>query len=70
MPYHEFLRWMAYRQKRGTLNLGMRIEHGSALLATLYANVKAGKPKYKIPDFMPHFEEPPISLDEAMRTWR
>jgi hypothetical protein len=52
------------------LNLGLRIERGSALLSTLYANSKSKNGGYKIYDFMPHEEEPPISLEEAMKTWR
>ena len=60
---------MAYRNKRGTLNTGMRAEWAAALLATLYANSKSKNGGYTVYDFMPHEEEPPVSLDDAMKTW-
>lgn len=70
ISYPEFLQWVTYRRKRGTLNLGMRVEHGSALLAALYANSKSKNGGHKVIDFMPHQEEAPISLDDAMEKWR
>lgn len=69
LSYTEFCRWMAYRRKRGSFNVGMRLEHGSALLATLYANARSKNGGYKLTDFMPHMEEPPVSLETAMHTW-
>jgi hypothetical protein len=65
---NEFMSWLAYRKKRGSLHVGMRVEYGSALLATLYANSKSKRP-YKIWDFMQHDEEKPISIEQAMETW-
>ncbi len=70
MPYREFLQWRRYRQKRGTLNLGLRMDRGSALLAMLYANAKSGKAKYRIWDFLPHEDEPAITLEQAMKQWQ
>lgn len=61
---------MAYRKKRGTLNIGMRVEWGAALLAALYANTNSKKGGYKIHDFMLHEEETPINIEKAMETWR
>lgn len=52
----------------GSLHVGMRVERGSALLAALYANSHS-KETYKLYDFMPHEEEPVISLDQALETW-
>lgn len=46
----------------------MRVERGSALLATLFVNSKSKTP-YKIYDFMPHEDEPPIDLESAMKEW-
>lgn len=60
---------MRYRAKRGSLNLGMRIERGSALLATLYANVHSKHGGHKLYDFMPHEDEPAMTLEQAMATW-
>jgi len=65
----EFRRWVEYRRKRGSLNWGMRIERGCALLATLYANTHTDKVKYKVYDFMPHESEPELTLEEAMASW-
>ncbi|EPH0529390.1 phage tail assembly protein T [Pseudomonas aeruginosa] len=70
LSYPEFLSWCKFRSKRGSLHLGMRIERGSALLATLYANSHSKDGGYKIYDFMLHEKEPAISLDAAIDTWR
>ena len=69
LSYAEFGIWVKYRQLRGSLNLGMRVERGSALLATLYANSKSKNGGYKIYDFMAHEEESVPTLEEAMETW-
>lgn len=71
MSYPEFISWQKYRQRRGSLNLGMRVERGAALLATLYANrhLEQGKPKLGLHDFMDHADEPEMSLEEAMEKW-
>lgn len=69
LTYGEFLTWMKYRQKRGSLNIGMRVERGAALLATLYANSKSKAGSYTLYDFMPHAEEPETTIEEAMASW-
>lgn len=71
IDYAEFLTWAAFRQKRGSLHLGMRMEHGFALLASMYANAhrKQHSPALKLYDFMPHMEEQAVSLDQAMEKW-
>lgn len=69
LSYSEFISWQKYRAKRGSLNLGMRVERGAALLATLYANAHSKQGGYKLFDFMPHEEEPPVSLETAMEKW-
>lgn len=70
MSLPEFRRWVAYRNKRGSLNWGMRIERGFALLATLYANRNSSAPTpFKIYDFMPHESEPEMTLEEALASW-
>jgi len=70
ISHAEFVRWAQYRAKRGTLNQGMRMERGSALLATLYANAhrKEGSPAYKIHDFAPHHDQPELTLDD-LKSW-
>lgn len=61
---------MAYIRKRGTLNTGMRVEHGAALIACVLANINSKKGGFKVYDFMPHEEEPPETLEQAMDTWK
>ena len=71
ISYPEFVRWAQYRAKRGSLNQGMRIERGAALLATLYANAHRGKDSapYDLHDFAPHHDQPELTLEEAMASW-
>ena len=69
LSYPEFRQWCKYRRKRGSLNMGMRIERGTAMLATLYANSKSQKGGYKIYDFMQHDSEQPLTLEQAMESW-
>ena len=66
----EFNRWVEYRNKRGTLNLGRRIERAAAL--TVYHSTQRKKTSgedWSLWDFMPHEEEPELSLDSAMAHW-
>mgnify|MGYP003125549520 FL=1 len=70
LGYQEALQWMKYRRLRGGFNLGMRVERGSAQLSTLYANAHSKNGGYKIYDFMPHMEEPPMTLEQAMEKWK
>lgn len=69
MSYKEYLSWCRYRSKRGSLNVGMRVEHGSALLGALYANSKSKHGGLTVYDFAPHHERPEITLDQAMKEW-
>lgn len=70
ISFSEFQQWIKYRKKRGSLNIGMRVERGAALLATLFANSKSKNGGYRLYDFMPHEEEPPIPLEQAMESWQ
>lgn len=66
------MRWAAYRGKRGSFNNGMRIEAGAALNAAISVNTHSKK-TYKQRDFMPHAdadEDTPITLSEAMESWK
>jgi hypothetical protein len=51
MTYVEAMDWMRYRLQTGSLNLGLRLDEGFALLATVFNNVMGGKAKFS--DFMP-----------------
>jgi len=67
--YSEFLTWQKYRRKRGSLNQSLRLERGFGLLSALFVNSKS-KHKTSIYDFCPHLDQPPITLNEAMKTWK
>lgn len=69
ISYPEFLTWCAFRRKRGTLNPGLRIDRAAALLASLYVNAHSKDGKHTLYDFTPYEEAPPVSLDEAMKSW-
>lgn len=71
LSYEEVQRWAAYRKKRGSLNVGMRIEYGTAMLAKLFIDFhrKKGANPVPIHELMPHEEEPEITLEDAMKNW-
>lgn len=71
LSYEEVQRWAAYRKKNGSLRTPQHIERGFAMLATLYVNSrrKRGSNPFSIFDFMPHEDEPGISLEDAKKTW-
>ncbi|MFC2974708.1 hypothetical protein ACFOJE_21175 [Azotobacter bryophylli] len=71
ISYPEFLQWMRYRRRRGSLNVGQRVEMAIASLSALYANAhrKEHAPAFKWYDFAPHHEEPELTLEQAMANW-
>lgn len=69
LSYSEFLGWAAYRNKRGSLHIGYHVEGSLAILSTMFANANTKNGGYKFYDFAPHHEEPPITLEQAMREW-
>lgn len=60
---------MAYVEQNGTLNQGLKIEHGFALLATILNNVHGGKAAFD--DFLPRrgevLEEAEASAQDLFR---
>lgn len=58
ISYEEYLWWVAYLNKRGSLNLGQRIDGSTAMLAHLVATAAGIKHKsgraLRMSDFMPH----------------
>lgn len=70
ISYPEYLTWLKYRRKRGSLHTGMRVEHGTALLATLYANAHSKDGGHQLHDFAPYHDEPPMDLERAMERWQ
>lgn len=54
--YADYVDLLAYIKKNGSLDLGLRAENNTALLAVIANNAAGGKAK--ITDFMPHAESP------------
>lgn len=55
MSHAEFFAWCTYIQKRGSLNLGPRLEQGFALIATVINRSNGGRAQMS--DFLPKREE-------------
>lgn len=73
LTHAEFLDWVAYLRKRGTLHVGMRLEVGFALIASLIARATGGDAEML--DFMPHaenevLEDTPENLMKLMQPKR
>lgn len=71
MTYAEFVVWMKFRAKRGSLHLGMRVEMALAQFQALYVNSKTGKdaPRLYQQDFAPHMDPRVESLEDAVASW-
>lgn len=54
MTHAESLKWAAYMQKRGSLNLGRRIDRGFAMLTKWLLTVNGHKAE--VEDFLPRSE--------------
>jgi len=71
LTHTEFIVWCKFRNKRGSLNQGMRIETALAQFQAFYANCHTRKDAAKLftQDFAPHMDAREVTLVEAMRTW-
>lgn len=69
ISHREFIMWVQYRNKRGSLNAGQRVEFGNAMLASLYANAHSKHGGLTVYDFAPHHDAPALTLDQAMKQW-
>lgn len=67
ISYSEVLAWSAYRDKYGTLNLGRRLELGTAIIAQQVNRGAGGKAD--LVDFMPNAEPQPIDMEQAIEEW-
>lgn len=72
LTYHEALDWFAFIRKRGTLNVGMRLEalfaQQSVLICSAAGIKKQGGGQFSMTDFMPHADEPDeLSIEDAMK---
>lgn len=72
MSYDEFLKWVAYRNKRGSFTMTSHLERGFAMLTKIYIDAHSKRGAQPIPlwRLMPHADEPELTLDDAMRDWR
>jgi hypothetical protein len=64
LSHEETLKWQAYMEKRGPLDLGLRMEMGFALIAWMINRALGGKAE--IEDFTPHVERAQASLSDVM----
>lgn len=64
----EFNRWVEYFQRRGSMSTPNRLESGFALIASLICRATGNESSPE--DFMPHREEPELTLEQAMREWK
>ena len=65
MSFAEALDWQTYIERRGSLNLGMRMEAGFALLAAMISRANGGTAT--VDDFMPHLESQEATLEDVMK---
>ncbi|MEL1747385.1 hypothetical protein, partial [Acinetobacter baumannii] len=62
--YKEIQKWDAYRRKRGSLNIGLRVEEVMAELKLMFASSKGVK-GLQIYDYLPHFDKPaPLTFEQ------
>lgn len=62
LSYREAQQWFAYIRKRGSLNLGRRIECGIGLLALMKNRAAGGSAEME--DFTPHEDKPEMGFAE------
>ncbi|WP_446431051.1 phage tail assembly protein T [Pseudomonas sp. 1121_17] len=69
----EFHSWVKYRNRRGSLHIGMRVERAAALLASILANQARDPQRRPQPftpdDFTPHADRDPVNLEQAIEDW-
>lgn len=66
----EFQTWVKFRAKRGSLNTGLRVEVAAARMLAVHFNSHSKGAKFELYEFAPHMDEPVLTMEEAMRTWR
>ena len=63
----EIMQWSAYRQRRGSLNIGRRVEQATGIAMAAYFN--AGRKEHEMLhpiEFMPHEDDIIISFEEQL----
>jgi hypothetical protein len=64
MSYAEALDWQEYLRRHGSMNIGMRLEAGFALIAMVINRALGGHAT--LTDFMPHYEQPEATIEDVM----
>lgn len=64
MTYAELVDWLTYKQMRGSLFVGNRLESGFALLASMISRAFGGTAEQI--DFMPHADRQAADLNSVM----
>lgn len=65
----EYYQWARFRNKRGRLNDGFRLEVAIARLSAMFANVNSKNGGFTANDFAPFMDAPELTLEQAMNTW-
>ena len=65
MSYKEARQWFEYIRKRGSLNVGLRVEAAVALLATQINHALGGD--VQMQEYMPHWDQPEASIDDIAK---
>ena len=53
MSYSEFVAWCEYRNRQGSLHIGMRIDRAVARAMASYFSAMSKTKRYKVDDFSP-----------------
>lgn len=61
----EFQQWAEYIRKRGSLNVGQRVEAAVAVLATQINRALGGKAE--VIDFLPHWDQPEVDIEDLAK---
>jgi hypothetical protein len=65
MTHAEAMQWFKYIEKRGSLNVGLRVEAAVAILSTQVNRALGGKAEFA--DFAPHWDQPEPQLDDVAK---
>jgi hypothetical protein len=61
LSHVEFLDWVTYANSKGTLNLGLRVEYGLAMVCYLLTRgfkiKKESGASFQVQDFLPHIHQ-------------
>ena len=66
MSHAEAVDWMAYMKKRGLLNIGVRLELGFALLASLIVKAMGGRASVRDFTYQGEDDEEEATIDDVM----